>query len=550
MATRRPDTPPDAVSLTPETFSAVLNAVPNMAAAISRYAEASWLPSMLAAGYIRDVEIDKLKQSDPATTFADYLALSSFNLDLALRAVTGTMRSWSGLQQSFAKDLTNALLRLATTGRADDLFQQTVRLALIAESVAIRYPQAVREIEPEFGFHFEREDITRKIDETDRFSLYQVLPSEPGRTVREDGKPVLILPPYVLGANILGFLPGDRRSYAHAFANQGVPTYIRILKDIRTSEPLQRMTGEDDANDTRRFCEAIRGRHGNAVTLNGYCQGGFSALCNLLSGVLDGLVDAFITCVAPMDGTRSEGLSDFLKALPDRFNQLDYGTKTLANGNRVADGQLMGWVYRLKSIEEEFPVSALLRDMRMFAAQKGPEITVGKTAAALTHWMTRERFDLPLAITEMSFASFTTPIAKDGTLPVTLFDRPLNINRLREKNMPWLICHGMQDNLVEPAAALAPLDWVDAEVTAFPKGHVAIATSFSHPESDYALHTRFGDDGQRGPVRFHLDLEASPPKKKAPRKRAAAKKRSAPKKKAAAGTRRSAPKKRVARKRT
>ncbi|MDZ7579241.1 MAG: hypothetical protein U5R30_01060 [Deltaproteobacteria bacterium] len=44
------------------------------------------------------------------------------------------------------------------------------------------------------------------------------------------------LPPYVLGADILGFLPGENKSYAHAYANFGVPTYIRILKDISTTE--------------------------------------------------------------------------------------------------------------------------------------------------------------------------------------------------------------------------------------------------------------------------------------------------------------------------
>jgi hypothetical protein len=39
----------------------------------------------------------------------------------------------------------------------------------------------------------------------------------------------------------------------------------------------------------------------------------------------------------------------------------------------------------------------------------------------------------------------------------------------------------------------------------FPKGHGAIATSWSHPETEYALHKRFG--ACRGPVRFQLDLE-------------------------------------------
>jgi hypothetical protein len=44
-------------------------------------------------------------------------------------------------------------------------------------------------------------------------------------------------------------------------------------------------------------------------------------------------------------------------------------------------------------------------------------------------------------------------------------------------------------------------------VTPFPKGHVAIATSWSNPTSACALHTRFGDKNYRGPVRYQLDLD-------------------------------------------
>jgi len=268
------------------------------------------------------------------------------------------------------------------------------------------------------------------------------------------------------------------------------------------------MTGEDDARDTRMFCETIRARHGRPVTLNGYCQGGFSGLCDLLSGELDDLVDAFVTCVAPMDGTRSEGLASFLASLPQRFNDLDYGTKTLPNGNKVADGKLMGWVYKLRSIEDESPLAVFYRDLMMFAAQRSPDFKISKTALGLNYWLNNERNDLPMEITRMSFASYTTPITADGTLPVTLFGRKLNLHRLAEKGIPWLICYGLDDNLVEPATALAPLDHVAAEVSAFPKGHVAIATSWSDPQSACALHTRFGDKHMRGPVRFHLDLEA------------------------------------------
>jgi hypothetical protein len=90
-----------------------------------------------------------------------------------------------------------------------------------------------------------------------------------------------------------------------------------------------------------------------------------------------------------------------------------------------------------------------------------------------------------------------------------LFGNELNLKRLKEKKIPWLICYGTEDDLVEKETALAPLDFIDAEVTPFPKGHVAIATSWSSPDSACALHTRFGEGNYRGPVLFHMDLDAA-----------------------------------------
>ena len=249
--------------------------------------------------------------------------------------------------------------------------------------------------------------------------------------------------------------------------------------------------------------------------MNGYCQGGFVAVCDYLTGELDGVVDALITCVAPMDGTRSIGLKNFLKGLPERFNDLAYGTKTLPNGNKVADGKLMGWVYKIKSIEVESPIIAFIRDMNMLSPKNDKEIKIPKTAAAINYWLEFERNDLPLAITEMSFASYNIPVDADGNIPLKMFGNKLNFKRIKEKKIPWLICYGEKDDLVETTTALAPLDFIDAETTAFPKGHVAIATSWANPKSACALHSIFGEKRYRGPVRFQLDLEeAAAPKPK------------------------------------
>ncbi|MGE0085178.1 MAG: metal transporter [Desulfococcaceae bacterium] len=483
-----------------------LTAVQNYYAGYSKYLNEFFIPYMVSTNYFRDVEQCRLFTSTPWENLQSYLELMAFNMDLSGRYYMASMRV---INEYATREMPRAMGALYNTlfdVEGENIENFTARQAKIAELAACHYPRVIKDAEEEYGFHFERGTNIR-FAETERFILYQILPTDKSVKVREDGKPVLIIPPYVLGANILGFLPVENRSYTHCFANMGIPTYIRIMKNISGTPAVQVMTGEEDVLDTRFFCDRIMARHGKPVTINGYCQGGFMAVCDILSGELDGVVDALITCVAPMDGTRSKGLKYFLESLPSRFRDLAYGTKTLPNGNKVGDGDLMGWVYKLKSIEMEAPMVAFFRDMTMLTPRNGKPVTISKTAAALNYWLKNERNDLPLSITEMSFASYTVPISKDGTLPVKLFGRELNFRRIAEKGIKWLICYGEGDDLVEKDTALAPLDYVEAETTAFPKGHVAIATSWSDPRSACALHTRFGEKNQRGPVRFQLDLE-------------------------------------------
>ena len=477
-------------------------------AGLAQYTHNFYMPYLIATQYFQQVEALRLVEEPPEQSWNAYLGLLENNLELMTRSLNGSTGMLEAYIRNEASGFTEALQQSLLELDPSKMIDFTRRQASLLDMVVNVYPQAIADIESEYGFHFER-DPHALADQTDRFWLYRVAPSLPDVATRSDAKPVLIIPPYVLGANILGFLPGEQRSYAHCFANQGFPTYIRVLKPIDATPALQTMSGDDDARDTRRFLETIMKAHGKPATLNGYCQGGYNALCALTSGVLDGLVDAFITCVSPMDGTRSKGLARFLARLPQRFNDLAYGTKTLPNGNQVADGLLMGWVYKLKSIEQEIPAAAFYRDLMMFAHQKNGNRQISKTAAALNYWLQNERNDLPLEITRISFASYNTPISDDGVLPVRLFGDQLNVKRLQAKKIPWLICYGIHDDLVEKETALAPLDFVEAEVAPFPKGHVAIATSWSFPQSKYALHTRFGDGEFRGPVRFHMDMDAA-----------------------------------------
>ncbi|KPA13888.1 poly(R)-hydroxyalkanoic acid synthase, class III, PhaC subunit [Candidatus Magnetomorum sp. HK-1] len=463
---------------------------------------------LTACTYFWNTENRQALFNGKPTTTETFGELFGFNIELYLKSMvglTGVIKRFGELE---GNDTIQAIFQLIFDGNTRPLNKLLDRHEIMLDTLCKKYPQAIEDIASEYGFHFEKGN-GKKIAETDRFDLYEIFPSDKSIETRKNAKPVIIVPPYVLGANILSFLPKENRSYAHCFANQGIPTYIRIMKSVHENPAVQILTGEDDVNDTRFFCETVMKNHGRQVTLNGYCQGGFSSLCGILTGKLDGLVDCLITCVSPMDGTRSKGLGSFLKKLPQRYNDLAYGTKTLANGNTIADGKLMGWVYKVKSIDVESPLIAFFKNLMMFRPKNGQtEIPISKTAAAINYWLLNERTDLPLEITRMSFASYNTPITSDGTLPIKLFGKKLNLKRIKERNIPWLICYGDRDDLVEKESALAPLDYVDAEISAFPKGHVAIATSWSNPNSACALHTRFGDNGyRRGPVRYQLDID-------------------------------------------
>ncbi|MGA7876977.1 MAG: hypothetical protein WCA08_15065 [Desulfoferrobacter sp.] len=471
---------------------------------VLKYTDDFATPFGTAVNSFSGTEKERLFAVPPLDNLQGYLELFLFNLQLAINGFTSSLEIMNDYHLPKISEANEAWLNTLFGRDGEDITEYTARQLQMLDVVVNSYPKAIKDIEPEYGFHFDNGGYV-KAAETDRFELYQVLPLDKSVQVREDGKPIIIVPPYVLGANILAFLPGENRSYTHCYANQGIPTYIRILKDIDTTPAVQVMTGEDDARDTRVFCEQLKAKHGKPVTVNGFCQGGLVMVMAILSGELDGLVDAFITCASPMDGTRSKSLVGYLKDVPDRFQDMAYATKTLPNGNQVVDGKLMSWVYKIKSIDQEAPIPVFYRDLKMFDRPGNKELKISKTAAAINYWLLYERQDLPVAITQLSYDSYTIPVTEDGTLPVKLFGRKLNFKRIEEMGIKWLICYAEQDELVEKEAALAPLDYIHAEVTAFPKGHASIATSWSIPTSQCALHTCFNNS--RGPVCFQMELD-------------------------------------------
>jgi len=480
---------------------------------IFKYVSAFMGPSVNALNAFMNTEKEKSAERCPTENFNDYSELFTLNVRLASASMTGSLRAMNGFFYDKLSEAFSAGIDTFKDGEGVSDFSS--RLEETLRVVVHEYPKAIDAIGPEYGFHLDSCGYV-KVAETERFHLYQVLPETKEIALRN--KPILIIPPYVLGANILAFLPGEQRSYVHCYANQGIPTYIRLIKDIDTTPAVQTMTGEDDALDTRLFCQELMKRHDRQVTLNGFCQGGYQALTALLAGELDGLVDALITCVTPVDGSRSKSLTDYMASLPQRFRDPRYSYKKLPNGNVVVDGRILGWVYKLRKLETESPIASFHRDISMIEPTPGQRARISKTAAAINHWMAYDQKDLPVEITKMSYDSYTIPIDEEGTLPVTLFARKLNLKRLEEKKIPWLICIADDDDLVDKEASLAALDYIDAEVTIFPKGHASLATSWSIPTSACAPHLRYRLPGPslsernktyRGPVCFQIDLDAT-----------------------------------------
>jgi hypothetical protein len=137
----------------------------------------------------------------------DYVELLQFNLQVGEKGFHSGMNAMLEYHGTRANDAVQAWLNTVYKLDGETIVDFTENEARLLETLLYAYPKAIRAIKPEYGFHFD-EDGYVKAGETDRYLIYQVLPTN-SEGVRENGKPVLILPPYVLGPNILAFLPGE-----------------------------------------------------------------------------------------------------------------------------------------------------------------------------------------------------------------------------------------------------------------------------------------------------------------------------------------------------
>ena len=177
---------------------------------VMRYSSSFMNPFWLAFNNFSDMEM-RFDKSFHLQDANDLIDLLLFEMDLAAK---GTMASLSALNEYHTKELRDVLSSLGNSlpnGGPEDFLRYSERQLKIMDALYNAFPRAVREIEPEFGLHLDNGGYI-KTAETERFELYQALPTEKGVRTREDGKPMIVVPPYVLGANIMAFLPGRKEA--------------------------------------------------------------------------------------------------------------------------------------------------------------------------------------------------------------------------------------------------------------------------------------------------------------------------------------------------
>ncbi|MCP4177762.1 MAG: hypothetical protein GY756_08350 [bacterium] len=366
-----------------------------------------------------------------------------------------------------------------------------------------------KRIKNNYGFNPENLPV-KEVIETDHFILYQILPYNNCVYTDNNKKPVLILPPYIFGADILCFIPRKNKSLIHAYANKGFPTYLRVLKDIRCSNSVQKMKAEDDILGTQKCLQKISELHSKKITLVGVSQGGIWALYGVLTGKTNDLVDALSTIVTPVTYVEKD-LVFLLKLLRNLYNLSVYTKdafilvfrflKRYKNGNWVIDRKFSTWVVnKKKSMLTNFS-----KDLTIY--NEDNPVSSKKTIKRVDSWLKKSVSDLPIYITRFLYCVYIKPISSDGTMPVKVFGEILNFNYINKLGIKYQICICKDDNIVKREDALIPCQFVDAEITEFPKGHMSIMTTWSNPETEYSVDKRFGDNEQyRGPVRFHMDL--------------------------------------------
>ena len=158
-------------------FYHLFNASQNFLSAFSRYANDFTLSYLISTSYFNSVEKERLQTTSPLESVQSYMELLSFNFEILSRGLSGSLKAINSSGNFDIEKAVTALFNTLFMLDGEDVEAFLARQAKMMDIVANQYPRAIQDIEPEYGFHFERKDTSIKVAETDRFILYQILPN-------------------------------------------------------------------------------------------------------------------------------------------------------------------------------------------------------------------------------------------------------------------------------------------------------------------------------------------------------------------------------------
>jgi hypothetical protein len=192
---------------TSETITESLKAIQTYWYGIIKYVGNFMSPYWISLTSFSNLEKEKFFSDHPLQTSSDYLNLLRFNLQVLENGFKGTFSMMNTYHAHKAEEAFNAWLNTFFGRQGEDIAGFAARQAKLLHKVVYEYPEAILSVKPDYGFHFEDSSAYVKFAETERFELWQVLPLDKDRKIRENGKPILILPPYVLGGSDSEKLP-------------------------------------------------------------------------------------------------------------------------------------------------------------------------------------------------------------------------------------------------------------------------------------------------------------------------------------------------------
>jgi hypothetical protein len=355
----------------------------------------------------------------------------------ALESATSLMKEWSGKVQE-----------AVASGDPDKIIEVQKEAQNIFSIMLEENPALLREVADDVGFHVEDQEAYQLFLETPRAKVYQVFPNKEGIAVNNDLEPVLIETPPMLGSIAGALNPKEGYSYAHMYANQGIPTYVVLYDNVNENDETRDMGLAEWRDDIVVSANALRERHGRPVTLAAICQGALLSFQALSSSEtqeqLNGSIGHFIQEVPPNDQTVDPLLQASLEEIPESMRELPELAPfpmSLPTIRMRAQG-----LHPLKNM-----VSAFKK-----AERKGP---MSKFEASQQYWLGGWGESMPLELVRSGAKGLNAPISNEGALPVELDSEQLNMMNMFASNedFEWDIFTGDRDTVVHPDSALAPL---------------------------------------------------------------------------------------------